>query len=168
MGLDMYLIGEKYLFTQYDKESHKPIPEHREKITEMTPELKDHPDSKNEYKNAGQIDTMRRTLIYWRKSNEIHKWFVDTVQDGVDDCGRHRVDLSDLENLLSVCKEVVATKNTELLPRQEGFFFGSTEYDEDYYKGLEYTIKRLEFVLSKDESGKYIFGAWDLFYASSW
>ena len=23
---------------------------------------------------------------YWRKANAIHKWFVDNVQDGNDDC----------------------------------------------------------------------------------
>ena len=28
---------------------------------------------------------------YWRKANQIHKWFVDNVQDGVDDCGEYKV-----------------------------------------------------------------------------
>ena len=26
-------------------------------------------------------------IASWRKANAIHKWFVDNVQDGVDDCG---------------------------------------------------------------------------------
>jgi hypothetical protein len=43
---------------------------------------------------------------YWRKANAIHKWFVDTVQDGVDDCGSYEVSKNDLEQLLYICKLV--------------------------------------------------------------
>lgn len=38
--------------------------------------------------------------IYWRKANQIHKWFVDNVQDGNDDCGRYYVSKDNLKNLL--------------------------------------------------------------------
>ena len=44
----------------------------------------------------------------WRKANAIHKWFVDTVQDGEDDCGYYEVSKEDLENLLSICKLIKA------------------------------------------------------------
>lgn len=43
---------------------------------------------------------------YWRKANAIHKWFVDNVQDGEDDCGYYEVSKEDLEELLSICKAI--------------------------------------------------------------
>ena len=45
---------------------------------------------------------------YWRKANQIHAWFVENVQDGIDDCQyHHEVTKEILEKLLSVCKEVL-------------------------------------------------------------
>lgn len=41
---------------------------------------------------------------YWRKANHIHKWFVENVQDGEDDCGYYEVDQEQLEELLDICK----------------------------------------------------------------
>jgi hypothetical protein len=44
----------------------------------------------------------------WRKANHIHKWFVENIQDGEDDCCFHReVTEDDLENLLDICKTVL-------------------------------------------------------------
>lgn len=44
---------------------------------------------------------------YWRKSNQIHNWFVEHVQDGEDDCDYHReVTEDDLLELLETCKKV--------------------------------------------------------------
>lgn len=45
---------------------------------------------------------------YWRKANHIHNWFVENIQDGVDDCHYHReVTEEDLGELLDVCKRVL-------------------------------------------------------------
>ena len=45
---------------------------------------------------------------YWRKANQIHSWFVENIQDGVDDCGYHReVTEDDLNELLDVCQQVL-------------------------------------------------------------
>ena len=41
---------------------------------------------------------------YWRKANAIHKWFVDNVQDGEDNCGYYKVAPEQLEELLNICK----------------------------------------------------------------
>jgi hypothetical protein len=47
---------------------------------------------------------------YWRKANQIHSWFVDNVQDGVDDCEyHHEVTKEILEQLLEICKKVLAS-----------------------------------------------------------
>lgn len=43
---------------------------------------------------------------YWRKANAIHKWFVDNVQNGNDNCEYYEVSKKQLEELLDVCKTV--------------------------------------------------------------
>ena len=47
---------------------------------------------------------------YWRKANHIHNWFVEHVQNGVDDCDYHEeVTKEILEELLDVCRKVLAS-----------------------------------------------------------
>jgi hypothetical protein len=61
------------------------------------------------------------------------------------------------------CTDVLSDRGLaqELLPTQNGFFFGSTEYDEDYFEELERTEKELTEVLRD--------GTWDyLEYQASW
>lgn len=45
---------------------------------------------------------------YWRKANQIHNWFVNNVQGGIDDCGTYEVTEDQLAELLNICKEVKA------------------------------------------------------------
>lgn len=54
-----------------------------------------------------------------------------------------------------------STVAAELLPTQEGLFFGSTDYDEGYYRDLEYTRDVLTRALSTNDDGAY-------FYQSIW
>jgi hypothetical protein len=49
----------------------------------------------------------------------------------------------------------------ELLPTEAGFFFGSQEYDEYYYRDLELTKRILEAAIADAEGGDY-------YYQSSW
>jgi len=99
---------------------------------------------------------------YWRKANQIHQWFVDNVQDGVDNCGEYYVSAEKLRELLALCKAVENQPAVaeEVLPTASGFFFGGTEYDEWYYKDIENTIQILNEALA-DTNGEY-------YYSSSW
>ena len=45
---------------------------------------------------------------YWRKANAIHKWFVDNVQDGEDNCDYYEVTKEQLEELLDICNTIKA------------------------------------------------------------
>ena len=45
---------------------------------------------------------------YWRKANEIHKWFVDKVQNGVDDCGIYPVSKENLIELAGICLKILS------------------------------------------------------------
>jgi hypothetical protein len=53
------------------------------------------------------------------------------------------------------------TKALETLPTHEGFFFGSTDYDEWYLSDIQYTKNVLERLLAEDPDGSY-------YYSSSW
>lgn len=130
MGLDMYLTKKIYVGAQYEHrhitgtielykgEKQKPIKVNVKKVTEISEEC-----------------------IYWRKVNAIHKWFVDNVQDGNDNCGEYYVSREKLKELLNVCKQVLDNHELapKLLPTQDGFFFGSTNYDEWYFGDIEKT-----------------------------
>lgn len=98
--------------------------------------------------NVTDIKDIKYQYAYWRKANQIHKWFVDTVQEGNDNCGDYNMTGYILQHLVDLCKEVLDKRDTEFskenLPSQCGFFFGSTDYDEYYYKDLENTIEQLK------------------------
>lgn len=104
-------------------------------------------------------------VAYWRKANEIHKWFVDNVQKGKDDCGNYYVERKQLQWLVEMCKDVLSNKENaaDILPTRSGFFFGSTDYDEYYFKDLENTVEMLENVINNPKLQRWAFE-----YHSSW
>jgi hypothetical protein len=99
---------------------------------------------------------------YWRKANAVHQFFVD-LDGGRDDCQKIDVSRKALTDLLRVCKQVLAdpSKAAELLPTQEGFFFGTTQYDDWYFEGLRDTVKIIEPLLDDPDDGfiEYVYQA---------
>ena len=161
MGLDMHLSKKTYV-QNWDhhtpEERHEVIVKKGGKLVETI--------------KAHRVKYIEEEVAYWRKANHIHKWFVDNVQSGDDNCNQHYVEIDDLINLLDLCKKVKEdpSKGDELLPTTEGFFFGSTDYDEYYMRDIEYTIEILEEILSekvKDKNGREYYSG-DYFYSSSW
>jgi hypothetical protein len=114
------------------------------------------------------------SVAYWRKANQIHKYL--TTNNGVDiicdDDIRSEVKGAALIRLVEICKklkkhleETGKDKNgnykdtslcEELLPTQDGFFFGSTQYNDDYVYDLEMTIEQLDGKIKADEWYKYL------------
>ena len=54
-----------------------------------------------------------------------------------------------------------------LLPTTTGFFFGSTTYDEDYYRDVEETYRTLDFILSKFTPREDGFYGWEQTYGDT-
>lgn len=54
-----------------------------------------------------RVSHITEDVGYWRKANHIHKWFVDNVQDGADDCKEYYVSEEKLQQLLDACQQVV-------------------------------------------------------------
>ncbi len=184
MGLDMYFTKR----TDVQNWDHTK-PEERYQITitrggKPVPKTEIDPD---------KITDIIQDTGYWRKANAIHKWFVENVQEGDDDCKDYYVSHEHIEELLDAVNKVLAasklvegkiqngytykngnevpilqdgkyikdpTVAKKLLPTQEGFFFGSTGYDQWYLKDLERTKHILEEALL-DTAGSF-------YYASSW
>lgn len=44
---------------------------------------------------------------YWRKANQIHAWFVDNVQNKIDDCGYYEVSKESLKELYDACQRIL-------------------------------------------------------------
>ena len=111
---------------------------------------------------SDRITNITEELGYWRKANQIHRWFVENVQDGVDNCGEYFVSKADLQSLLDVCLAVKLdhSQAEELLPAASGFFFGNTDYDEWYYNDIDNTIDILKEALTDDNASYYYSSSW--------
>ena len=153
MGLDMYLTRKTYV-----KQWSHQAPEEQFEIT-ITKGGKPYDGI-----DLSKVTNIEEEFGYWRKANQIHRWFVENVQGGVDDCGEYSVSKSELETLRNICKEVSNdhSKADELLPAASGFFFGSTEYNEWYFDGVEGTIEMLDKIISETNPNQ------DIYYSSSW
>jgi len=117
----------------------------------------------DQYLIARPLDSSHQ-VAYWRKANQIHGWFVQNCQDGVDECQEVSVHPDQLRELIDLCKRVLADHSLaeELLPVTGGFFFGTYEYDDYYFDDLGETVIMLESVLT-DKGEDYEF-----YYQSSW
>ena len=138
MGLDMYLDRETYV-----KNWDFMKPEERHEIT-LTK------GGKPMDINVTKIKAIVEEVGYWRKANAIHKWFVDNIQEGKDDCGRYYVSKENLVELRDLCKRVLQDKDNAqtLLPPEEGFFFGGTEINQYYFDDINHTIESIEKLLA--------------------
>lgn len=153
MGLDMYLFKETSVKTFHGDGNvyEVNVTKNGKPFTNIKP---------------NRLDCIVEEVAYWRKVNQIHRWFVDNIQDGVDNCEKYWVEFEELETLLKLCKEVKENpeRAKELLPTNSGFFFGSQEYDSYYMSDIEHTIEQLESILEEHSDDDYI----SYYYQSSW
>ena len=181
MGLDMYLearTSSRIDYSNYD-ESKKSAFEAKREVFPFASEATDcHP-----IEQVGIV-------AYWRKANAIHRWFVENVQDGVDNCQSFYVSVEQLRALLDAVDLILATVDRgqpvtqtgmfgpyeshpdvtfdtrlaqDLLPSQEGFFFGSTDYDRWYVLDLQTTHDQLSAIVNHPDVDNFYF-----YYQSSW
>lgn len=180
MGLDMYLTRKKYIGGKFYFRNVKGEINININGIKIPIDLK-------------KISYIEEEVAYWRKANHIHKWFVDNIQEGNDDCKSYYLETEDLEKLLEVCEKVKKsseliektyinddgikvtnkvlkddTMAKKLLPCQSGFFFGSTEYDEWYLKDIEYTINTINEILKEEEELNKVGFYSEFKYRASW
>lgn len=108
-----------------------------------------------------------KELAYFRKANFLIP-FIEDYYDIVEleNCEEIKLDKYCIEELIIRCKQVLEdhSKAEELLPVKEGFFFGSTEYDQGYFENVQLvkdTCLDLLEEFSSLEDGEYIiFSIW--------
>ena len=76
MGLDMYLDGEKYLWT------------HRRNPQDISRE------------DGYEVKSRTLRLGYWRKHPNLHGYIVNTFADGVDNCQAIALEDTDIERII--------------------------------------------------------------------
>lgn len=158
-GEDIEIISD-YLYT---KENKLPL-SNKEKFDSYPIDVvnfykKEYDDETNDY-------CCFKEICYWRKANAIHSWFINKVQDGVDDCRIHNECTPEiLKELLDICKAIQNNHSLadELLPTQGGFFFGDIDYKDWYFNWIGKTIQMLEKVLKETD-----FDVYAIYYESSW
>lgn len=101
MGLDMYLCGEEFFWTNWE-----------------------HPE-KNLKKDGFKVTGMRLELGYWRKHPNLHGFIVKEFADGVDEC--QEIELTQ-DDLLAIIK---ATKEHNLPATEGFFFGESSAGDDE-------------------------------------
>lgn len=147
MGLDMHLSAELYISPYGDEK--KPI--------------SDAVKAAIGYEGDLRVQKVTLKVGYWRKANHIHKWFVDNVQGGDDECEAHYVSREKLVELRNLCQEVLRDRQSapNRLPTKNGFFFGSTDYDDGYFDDCAGTINIIDAALKLSPE-------WSFEYQSSW
>lgn len=148
MGLDMYLNAERYLW-DFGENNDRELASNIGQLVGIPVDRK--------------VKTITVEAGYWRKSNHIHNWFVQNVQEGRDECQEAYVSRDHLKELREVCQKVLDNRDLapKLLPTASGFFFGSNEYDDWYFSDIEDTIKIIDDALAMPDQ-------WDFNYRSSW
>jgi hypothetical protein len=89
MGLDMYLSKKHYV-----KNWDHMAPDKRYKVSVR------YGGKRIATINPERIAYVIEEAAYWRKANQIHQWFVNNVQGGVDDCKEYYVSRDQLRELL--------------------------------------------------------------------
>lgn len=154
MGLDMYLSAKKYLSPYFDAAD-------GEKIKSINEIFGVDSDDVDDY----GVKEVTFRVAYWRKANAIHQWFVDNVQDGLDECQESHVPREKLQELMALCESIIAepNKGASVLPTAGGFFFGSTKYDEYYLGDIQHTAARIKKILNDP-----VFTNCEFYYQASW
>ena len=76
MGLDMYLTGEKFVWTDWEHPENNPV------------------------MDGYEIGEYSLRIGYWRKHANLHGYIVKTFANGVDECQRIDLSKEDLEKII--------------------------------------------------------------------
>lgn len=161
MGLDQYLNMKKTYSDQgwTTKNSDENIAEIYKKVVDAV--------GVEEKLKTNSID-VEYNVMYWRKANQIHSYFVRNYAQGVDDCKPMRIPRTGLVRLAEICGMLLESKSEvladELLPPLEGFFFGTTGIDEWYWASVEETFNELTEILSENPENWFV----TFTYEASW
>jgi len=153
MGLDMYLYRREYI-SGWDWNDNP-------KEMKLYSDILEYTGAK---RCAGSPHAQVEVCVaYWRKANAVHKWFCD-LDGGRDECQSIYVTKGNLIELRDLAKSVTEQPAMagDVLPTQQGFFFGSYDYDDWYMEDMKNTVEQIDNILAA--SNEYS----DFIYRASW
>lgn len=144
MGLDMY-VNIRHKNTQSKLDAYKAWEnkysyEEYQLLTE---------EQKEEYRNSEpeyDENMYGKELMYWRKANQIHNWFVQNCQNGVDDCEQYAITVADLMKLKELCEKILTMTEKRKEMRYTSYTATEKEEVDILYltpEGVEYASKHL-------------------------
>ncbi|HGS8723751.1 TPA: hypothetical protein ACMUBK_002558 [Enterococcus faecalis] len=103
-----------------------------------------------------------QAIGYWRKANQIRAFFASYAPEqsdiNIEMLIVNEEMLLELKQRIMLClTERNEQTSSELLPTSQGFFFGSTEYDDWYYQDLEISLPIIEKALTAIKDNKLVF-----------
>ena len=122
--------------------------------------IKIHVDQEDQNKTEEEIyDTkLGEEILYYRKVNFLIPFFEDSVLYEEMGFILSSVHKDKIKNLIDSCEMVLKNrkKAPEILPTEGGFFFGSTEYDDYYFKCVQEVLSNFKELLKDfEEDCKY-------------
>ena len=111
------------------------------------------------------VDQYDNELMYWRKANAIHNWFIQNCLDGKDknDGKKTLITREKLSELLKVCLKVLYdSKRANVYLPVDGYL--SSMRDTWYFQDIINTINTIGDILDNDDNEKPI----QVYYTSSW
>lgn len=122
MGLDMYLTKKTYV-KQWDFKK----PEDQFEVVVKKGGVT-YPNI-----NPKKVTYVEEEVMYWRKANHIHNWFVVNTQDGEDNCQTSYVSREQIEELVDTLRQVkFSLENSPKTKRQvvAGYSNGNEVHEE--------------------------------------
>jgi hypothetical protein len=122
MGLDMYLTKKTYV-KQWDFKK----PEEQFEVVVKKGGVT-YPNI-----NPKKVTYVEEEVMYWRKANHIHNWFVENTQEGNDNCQTSYVDREKIEELVGILNQVKdSLEKSPKVKRQvvSGYSNGGETYEE--------------------------------------
>lgn len=160
MGLDMYLTARKYV-SRFDYQDGE-----RTELSEFAALAELAPADITKYGDFAGIE-VSYPVMYWRKANAIHGWFVENCANGIDECQPIYVSREQLVELRDLCKAAIEQPAMagDILPPTPGFFFGTYEVDDWYMEDMKHTVQALNHVLDIVPDDDW---DWSFIYRASW
>lgn len=96
---------------------------------------------------------------YFRKFNALHQYITNYYSVEEDNCVEIELDREFVLELKNTLEQVIDDHelSSVLFPSASGFFFGSTNYDEFYYKDCEEALELCEKLLCMDFENDFIY-----------
>jgi len=101
-------------------------------------------------------------LLTFRKENWLNAAIETLLGEEVENCTPVEISRAQIEELIAKISTVLKDHDQApvLLPTQRGFFFGGTEYDEWYFKGLHRVRYDFAHLLDGNAEASFVYYIW--------